>query len=334
MWDPIAPPVPKLWTPVRIDPTGVTGPTKGQAEGPHWRRTSPGRFVRTTVSDTLVEQRIIEAYAGSGPTAVVTGWAGLRLLGAGFSDGLAADGTTRLDVPVAVNGGHARGRPGVVTIRYRVPDDEVTLVHGIRCAVPERSLLDQVRLVAQLGGDDWDQIAEVDMACASQLTSIRRMARYRWTRYWYRDIRTLDQILPRCVEDARSPREVGFRKVWTQDAGWPTPLCNRTVTDFDGAVIGMPDLFDAVRAVAGEYAGGGHRRKHQHDSDLSRAAAFRRVGIEIVEVTNNVARPDRVVAWMREAEERALLLPRRWQLPPSSGPTLDEILDRQRPNKG
>ncbi len=331
-WNPVAPPVPQLWTPVRIDPTGIKGPTKGQAAGPHWRSTSPGRSVPAHVTDELVEQRILEAYAACGPNAVVTGWAGLRLHGAGFSDGLGADGNTRLDVPVSMNGGRTRSRPGVITLRTTVPTDEVVVIHGVRCAVIARALLDQIRLEAQLGGDEWDQISQVDMACAAQLISIKRMARYRWMRYWYRDIRTLDRILPKCTEDARSPREVDFRRVWTDHAGWPNPLCNRTITDDEGRVIGMPDLFDVDRSVAGEYAGGGHRQKHRHNSDLIRAAAFRRVGIEIVEVTNtHIERPGRVVGWMQEAEERASLLPRRWQVAPRTGPTLDQILDRQRP---
>ena len=41
------------------------------------------------VTDDLVEQRILEAYAGGGRRCVVTGWAGLRLLGGGWFDGLA-----------------------------------------------------------------------------------------------------------------------------------------------------------------------------------------------------------------------------------------------------
>ena len=71
------------------------------------REVRPGR-----VSDELVEQRILEAYAGAGPRAVVTGWAGLRLLGGGYFDGLASDGVTRLPVPIATNGRTARAAPG------------------------------------------------------------------------------------------------------------------------------------------------------------------------------------------------------------------------------
>ena len=271
----------------------------------------------------------MEAYAACGSHAVVTGWAGLRLLGGGFFDGLGRDGKTRLPVPIAADGGRVRSREGLMVLGNHVPDDEIVVIHGMRCAVAERSLLDEVRCIAMVDGDDWDQVVAVDMTCAAQLTSIRRMARYRWTRYWYRDIRTLDRILPLCDEDARSRREVDFRRVWTQHAGWPHPLCNRSVLDPDGKLVGMPDLLDPVRRVAGEYGGGGHRDKGQHDSDVSRTARFRRVGLEVVEVTaTHIAYPDRVVSWMLEAEERAVLLPQQWHLAPPP-PSLDDILDRR-----
>src|SRR5690242_11856156 len=110
-WSLIAPPVSGLVIPVRVDPRGETGPTRGQARGPGWRCTSAARFVPSTVTDLLVEQRILEAYVGAGPSAVVTGWASLRVLGGGFFDGLARDGVTSLPVPIAANGGRIGPRP-------------------------------------------------------------------------------------------------------------------------------------------------------------------------------------------------------------------------------
>ena len=109
-----APPVHGLVWPVCVDPAGETGPTRGQARGPGWRTTSRGLFVAATVSSELVEQRILEAYAGAGEGAVVTGWASLRLQGGGYFDGLAPDGWSQLPVPLAANGGRVRPRPGVL----------------------------------------------------------------------------------------------------------------------------------------------------------------------------------------------------------------------------
>jgi hypothetical protein len=324
-WNAVAPPVSGLVAPVRVDPRGDAGPTANQSRGRKWRRAGPGWFVPGSTSDDLVEQRTLEVYADLRGEAVITGWAALRLLGGGYFDGLASDGRTRLPVPVAANGSRMRPRPGVLLMEIRVPADEIVVVHGMRVAVAERGLFDEVRRRRAF----WDCVSAVDMTCAAELTSLRRMQRYRWTRYWYRDIRMLDRVLPACVESAWSPPEVSFRRVWTEVAGWPAPLCNRTIHDLDGRFVGIPDLFDPERGVAGEYAGGGHRDRDQHESDLARTLAFRRVGIETVEVTGPHLRDEILVArWLEEASQRAALHERRWQLAPP-GPSLDERLDRR-----
>lgn len=276
-----------------------------------------------SVSDDLVEQRVLEAYAGAGQSAVVTAWAALRLLGGGFFDGLARDGQTTLPVPIAANGGRIDPRPGVVLTRDRVPEDETVVVHGIRCAIAERALFDEIRRLPSFG----DQVVAADMAFGGELTSIRRMRRYRWTRYWYRDVRRLDQVLPWASEHARSRPEVDLRLVWVLDAGWADPLVNHTVLDLDGAFVGIPDLLDVRRGVAGEFAGAGHRDIDQHESDVERAARFRAVGLDIVEVVRrDLTRKHRVVERMEQAADRAALLRRAWQLgaPPRD---LDALLD-------
>lgn len=112
-WDLDAAPPTRLVVPVRIDPEGKIGPTRGQARGPGWRSSSPGLWVPSNTSADTVEQRILEALAWAGPEAVATGWASLRLQGGGFFDGLARDGRTRLPVPIATNGERRRARPGI-----------------------------------------------------------------------------------------------------------------------------------------------------------------------------------------------------------------------------
>src|SRR5215207_7110100 len=96
-WSAVAPRV-RVARPVRIDPAGRTGPTRGAARGPRWRRTAEGLYVPAAVDDALVEQRIVEQGARL-HGGVVTGWAALRLLGGGYFDGLARHGRTRLPVP-------------------------------------------------------------------------------------------------------------------------------------------------------------------------------------------------------------------------------------------
>jgi hypothetical protein len=281
--------------------------------------------VSASVSDDLVEQRILEAYAGAGDGVVVTGWAGLRLHGGGFFDGLDRDGTTRAPVPIAANGRRLDPRAGVLITHDRIPPDEVTLLHGIRCATVERCLFDEIRRCPDLR----DQVVAADMAFGGELTSIRRMRRYRWTRYWYRDVRRLDRVLPLASEHARSRPEVDLRLVWVLDAKWEGPLVNRGVLDLDGRLAGVPDLLDVERGVAGEFAGAGHRERGQHESDVGRAFDLRSLGLEIVEVVGRDFRHRaRILDRMERAAQWASRRDRRFRLAPPP-PSLDNVLDRR-----
>jgi hypothetical protein len=288
--------------------------------------------VPAAVSDELVEQRIVEAYAGAGPTAVVTGWASLRLQQGGHFDGLARDGRTRRPVPIAVSGGRVRSTPGRLVVRHEVPPDEVMVVDGIRCASAERALFDEMRLRQP---DVREMAVAADSAFAAQLTSHKRMRLYVATRRWYRDKRTVTDGLDLAAEGSRSPQEGRFRIVWEVDAGWGRPLLNREVYDEQGFLVGIPDLLDPQRCVAGEFAGADHRDPQQHQSDVGRAAAFRGVGLEIVEVVGRDLRyRPLVIRRMNEAESRARLLPQTWVLGPPACPTLDEILDARDAARG
>jgi hypothetical protein len=325
-WDPFAPPVTGLVVPVPFDPTGQHGPTRKQARGPGWRITSRGLAVPATVGDELVEQRIVEAHARAGDRAVVTGWAALRLHGGNFFDGLARDGRTRLPVPIAANGERLGSGHGAVVVEDRVPDDEVVVIHGIRCARVERALYDELQRI----GEVREMAVAVGAACAAQLTSVRRMRLYASTRRWYRDVRLVKEAVEMSVEDCRSPQEDRFRQVWEYDALWGRPLINRTVLDLDGRFVAIPDLLDPVRGVIGEYAGADHRDIDRHEADVDRLAGVRRVGLECVEVVaRTLSDPRRVIARMEEAADRAGGGPRLWTVAPRTTPTLDEILDRR-----
>ena len=273
-WDPIAPPATGLVLPVRIDPTGRSGPTRGQARGRKWRITSPGLVVPGTVGDDVVEQRILEAYARGGDRAVVTGWAALRLHGGGFFDDLARDGTTRLPVPIAANGDRLRGREGIAVVEDRIPPDEVVVVHGIRCATVERALFDEMRRI----GEVREMAVAVGASCAARLTSVKRMRLYAATRRWYRDVRMVREAVELAVEGCRSPQEDRFRLIWECEARWGRPLCNRPVLDLDGRLVAVPDLLDPQRGVVGEYAGAEHRDIDRHAGDIAREADLRDVG--------------------------------------------------------
>ena len=271
-----------------------------------------------------MEQRILEAYVAAGDRAVVTGWAGLRLRRGGYFDGLAPDSLMQLPVPIAANGGRARARPGVVVGRFTVPPDEIDTINGMRCASAERSLFDELRRLRGVR----ERTVAVDMACAAELTSIRRMRRYLKIRRWYRDVRVVDPSLDLADERSWSPQESWFRMIWEVDAGWGRPLCNRELFGPSGRLVGIPDLFDPRRGIVGEFAGAHHRDQDRHASDVAREADFRAVGLEYVEVVGRDVRNRMlVVKRMYEAEARAGLLAQTWVLGPPPKPTLDELLD-------
>ncbi|MBB6628238.1 hypothetical protein H5V45_12995 [Nocardioides sp. KIGAM211] len=332
-WDPVAAPVTGLVRPVPLDPAGSVGPTRGQARGAGWRRTTTGLYVPVDVSDAQVEQRILEQSMrlGAEPGAgAVTGWAALRLHGGGFFDGLDRDGRTCLPVPLLAVGDRFRAHPAIAVSREPLAGDDVVLRHGVRCVSVERALFDEMRR----GRDQRDAVVALDMACAAGLTSIARMRAYVARRGGWRGVAQVRWALDHGDEHSRSPQETRLRLIWVLDAGWPPPLCNRTLLSLTGVELGTPDLLDVDRAVVGEYDGADHRDGVRHRRDVGREDGFRRAGLEYVEVVGaDLHDAALVVARMEEAARRAARagsagLPRRWRLGPARE-SLDARLDRQ-----
>jgi hypothetical protein len=309
--------------PVRIDPSGLSGPTPGQARGDGYRRTSSGFYVASHVTDVVVEQRIVEAGRPL-VTGALTGWAALRLWGGAYFDGLGRDGRHRRDVVVLAAADRLRSRDGVRVVRSRVTEDEVVVRYGVRCVVPERALFDEMRWAGSLE----ERVMAMDMAAAAELTSISRMASYAGEPRHCCGRGDVLWALRHADEHARSPQEVRLRLLWRRVCG-PTSLrCNPTVLDEGGGFVGMPDLLEERTGVAGEFVGAVHRRRAQHRKDVARADRFRRTGLEPVEFVGADLDDDRLVADRIEAaRDRARRHPRRWVVAPEHGPTLDDRLD-------
>lgn len=297
-----------LVVPVPVDPTGLSGPSRGAARGRRWRRTSPGLYVPVDVDGACVEQRIVEQAQRAGATGAVTGWAALRLHGSGFCDGLAADGTTELAVPLVEGAGRVRPHPDVRISREELPDDEVVMRQGIRCTVPDRALYDEVR-----SGTLRPAVVHAELAVASGIVELDRWAAHVASRPWHVGVRQARVVVALVVGRARSPGEVELRLIWELDAGWSRPLCNVLVVDERGTVIGMPDLLDPEAGLVAEYDGAHHRTRDQHARDLGREHDFRAVGLEYAAFTGpDVRRPERVVERLTAARARAGRSPRRW----------------------
>jgi hypothetical protein len=322
-WSPVAPRV-VVVTPVPIDPSGQTGPTKGRAQGPRWRRTSEGLYVAASVSDDLVEQRIVEAGARL-RRGVVTGWAALRLLGGGYFDGLAHDGRTRLSVQIAANGDRVTSGAGVEVHRVAIDESEVVIRYGVRCATPERAVFDAARWSPALA----ERVVAIDMAAAAELTSCRRVCAFVMA---HRDVhgRTLViEALRWADEGALSPQEVRLRLIWRRKFSWSPPLTNHTVLALDGRRLGTPDLVDERLGMGAEFDGADHRHRRRHRVDVRRLDDFQRAGLEIATfVGEDIHDEDLVVDRLRATAARAGRLPQNWRLA-APGPSLDERLDHR-----
>ncbi len=310
--------------PVRVDPTGETGPTKGQAQGPSWRATSYGLYVPAHVGPDPVEQRIVEQGA-SLRRGVVTCWAALRLLGGGYFDGLARDGETRLRVQVAANGDRLRSSADVDVRRVAVGEDQVLVRYGVRCAAPERALFDAVRWSDSLE----DRVVAIDMAAAAKITSPRRLRDFVLARRDVHGRMLVIEALEWAAEAVESPQETRLRLIWRRHFHWPTPMVNRTVVDDAGRVLGKPDLIDPILEMGAEFDGAVHRTRSRHRRDVRRLDDFLNAGLEIASfVGADLDDEDLVVRRLRAAQARAGRLPRRWRLLPP-GPSLDEHLDER-----
>ncbi|MCZ4498690.1 MAG: hypothetical protein JWQ74_1243 [Marmoricola sp.] len=309
-WRPRCKPPSSLVTPVPVDPAGVRGPTEGQARGPHWRRTTSGRYVPAAVPRT-VEQRILEQSVRLPPGGAVTGWAALRLHGGGFFDGT-LDGATLLDVPlVLAPGSTLRRRPGSRFTRERLPPADVTAVHGIRVTTPARATFDEMRAQPDLRS----AVVVLDMALAARVLTLNGFHQFLAERAGWPGITRVRESLEHADPGSMSPQESRLRLIWVLDAGYPRPRCNVAVGDAEGRFVGTPDLLCESLAVVGEYDGAFHRARKRHRSDVRREAGFRQCGLETFTVVGeDLYDVPLVVARMRAAVERAAAagLPRRW----------------------
>lgn len=297
--------------PVRVG--SPDGPTRGQAKNKaRWRRTSHGFYVPATVADDLPEQRILEQSMRLPACGGVTGWAGCRLHGAAFFDGLARDGATRLPVPLAIGPAGRIQTDGAITLSYReLPARERCVRHGIATVVPERALLDHLRAV----GDSIEAVVGMDMALAARITDTESFASYA-AGHRSSDRAKAAWVLARCSEHSRSPYETRLRILLELEAGITGLLVNCPVHDEEGTLLGIADLLDPEAGLVIEYDGADHRTPRQHARDIAKDEALREVGLEVLRVTSaDLASPGRLADRALRALTRAEALPdwpRRW----------------------
>lgn len=320
---PLGLPGPVVW-PVRLDPSGVTGPTPRQSRGPAWRRSSHGLYVPSYV-ERSTEQRIAEAAAALPAYGGVTGWAGLRWMGATWFDGVRRGGREVLPVTLAVADRSVRQQPGygIATSEERMSPCELIVHRGIIVTSALRSAFFEMRYAAT----ETEAVQIAEMTAYADLVSRDEMADFAAVNPGWTGIGRFRKAVADMSENAWSPTEVTMRRVWQHLAELPRPLCNHPVFDLDGRHVGTPDLFDPGSGVAGEYNGAVHLEGAQRSRDVVREARFRAVGIETVEMlAGDLAHPSSFMTRLREAYARAesrLVADRRWtiELPPWWVPT-------------
>lgn len=309
------------WFPTCERPAGLVEPLRAGRDVPHsvvrgrkWRRVGPALYVPASVDCGVVEQRILEQAARLPASGAVTGWASLRWQGARFFDGLTDGGRTTLPVPLLLGIGNIRADPRVQISKEALPPGERTVVAGMSCTIPVRAVFDELRRTRNL----WSSVAAVDMAAAAHLVTVEGMREYVATRQAWLGVPHARTVLIHASNDSRSPQETRLRLTWVLEAGLPVPLCNQPIFSLSGSFIGMPDLFDPVAGVVGEYDGGHHLEDDQRRADREREELFRDHGLEYFAVVRgDFGRAARVVHRMRAARRRALWLPldqRAWTL--------------------
>lgn len=295
---------PGLVVPVPVDPSGVAGPTRGEARGPRWRATSTNRFVPAGVDSGLVDQRIIEAAAGAPERAAVTGWAALRWRRAEYFDGCDSRMRT-LPVPIALGDRKPiRPREGV-SLRYGwLLDNDIVAVDGLPVTRSERSVFDEVCRARDLA----EAVQIISMACHSDVVSLDELLVYRHLLRSRQFTRRFADAIALSDENLWSPLEATMLMCWLA-RGLRRPLCNRPIFDTSGNHLLTPDLFDPVAAVAGEYNGAVHGRLRVQRRDVDRDACCRDLGIEVVTMVSGDLRDTgsferRLVAAYRRASRR------------------------------
>lgn len=270
--------------PVRPDPGGLAGPTKRQAaragaRTSDWRRVWRGWYVPSYVDPDLPEQRALEASVLLPPGGAVTGWAALRMHGATFFDGLDAVGGR---APVELVTPHFRAdRPGIAWRQDSLDPRDVVVRAGVPVTRPERAVLDAVRR----SEDVRHGVRSLDMACAAELVSPERVARYAESRSGWVGMPQVARALGLGDERSRSPAETDLRLVWRIDAALPPPRVNVPVFSRHGRLLGIADLLDEAAGLVVEYDGADHAGARRRSEDAGRERGLRNHRLEVERVT-------------------------------------------------
>ena len=302
----------RVTLPVRVDPTGRLGPTRHQATGPGWRRSSRGLYVPSDVPLTAAQRTAEVGVLLRSPRAAVTGWAGLAWRGARWVSGSRSDGSPR-PVDVVADAHLLRPQALFRLSQERHSHGDAELVDGLRLATAAACVCFAMRYADSLA----DAVETLDMAYRADLVSPPELSAWLGAHPHRHGRAQAHEALQLGDENVWSPREVHARLAWQRASG-VRPLTNRPVFDLAGRHVATPDLIDPVTGVCGEYDGDHHLTRAQRRRDLAREQRLRDHGLEpFTVVAGELGTPlaERLEAATARAA-RTAVAERRWTLEP------------------
>lgn len=293
-------PRPGLARPVRLDPAGLKGPTRGQARNrAKYRRSSFGFYAPAWADETDVDQRILEASVVLPPSQAITGWAALRWLGGAWFAGTDARGES-LPVDLLISTLDVKEQPGFVVCGEGTSPENMVTVDGVRVTVPAWSVAFMMRRAAGLH----HAVAALDMAAYSDLASIAEVNEVIGHQSSWTGVPQAREALALGDENAWSPAEVRMRLAWNASVDGARPRSNLPIFDLQRQHLGTPDLIDVEAGVAADYDGIVHIGREQRRNDRNRDELFARHGIEMVRWMSG-DRPGDFLARLHLAYKRA-----------------------------
>ncbi|GAB3996534.1 hypothetical protein [Nocardioides marmoraquaticus] len=271
---PVARPPVGLVRPVRLDPEGVTGPTKGQARGSQWSSTDHGWYVPSSAPRDLPEQRILEKSVRLPRAGAVTGWSAGRLLGARYLDGHDRRTTARLPVQLAI-GPHRSlpASPDVEVLNHVLLPRDRQERHGIPTVTGVRAAYDAARTARSVT----DAVVAIDMMVVAGVCRLDELAAYALEQP--QDCARVMRAIALSSPYSLSPPETELRLVL--DPTGSELLVNPDVYDVEGRLVAMVDLLDEAAGLVIEVNGAQHGEVASTAADVRRAQVLESLGLEV-----------------------------------------------------
>lgn len=261
---------------MRVAPAGVHGPTRREAAGDEWRRSSRGLYVPSWVEQTPA-QRVVEAGYLVPTYGAVTGWGAMCWRGARGFDGLDRRGQPAV-VTIAAQFRRIRPQPGIALCEERFDVLEASCVDGIWAASAVRAVCFLMRYADNV----CEAAVALNSAALADLVSIEEASIWIHAHPSYTGIEQGRDCLALADENCWSQMEGRMLVAWVACTGGAKPLMNRPIFDLRGRHIGTPDLIDVRAGVIGQYDGRVHLATAQRRRDVVRDETYREHGLEQV----------------------------------------------------